>query len=121
MKTLLVIATLSLAMFAQGKPTSAGAKEPEPKVSVENTSKIQGLVIHQQAIELQMRALQGQYKDLVDAANKTNGELEKAKLDALKGAGLDEKKYVIAVAGDGTVTAVPKPDTAPTTPSTEKK
>ena len=68
-----------------------------------------------------MTQLEAQYKNLAGEAETLKNESAKAQIEAIKGAGQDPEKYTVNISAAGEVTLVPKPATAPSTPSTEKK
>ena len=94
---------------------------PSPVATDQAKAKLLGIIVHQQQLQLQMTQLETQYRSLAGEAETLKNESAKAQTEAIKSAGLEVDKYTVNVTPSGEVTLVPKPVTAPSTPSTEKK
>lgn len=120
---ILILATTCLAATDQAsKPTSAGVDKPQPTVSDGNKVKILNDIVTQQGYRIQMGELEKQYKDLATKAQNSQQAMKDDMTRSIKDAGLDPEKFQVSIEGpDNKISISPKADTAPATPSTEKK
>lgn len=105
MKLLIALLFMSTLMFAEDKPKL-------PVVPAQNASDIQAAAIEAQSYQLQLKALEQQYRQVGDASNQALAKMQAAKQKALTDMKLDPKEFDINITSAGKVEVIELPKKA---------